>query len=185
MRSLPRSRPPLLPWPIRGVAAGYVGVAAMTLAYYFERRVRSRGTESDSEGRAAGAAVLADGRSVRGLASETGLDYDDTVVPGQIVARILPLPRALTAHPGEIAIALRWGYGSVFGLAHVFIRHRVTEPRASVIFGSLLLGVTFSMFPVLGHTPPPWRWSGEVIATALATHIAYVVAAATTDEILR
>ena len=31
------------------------------------------------------------------------------------------------------------------------------------------------MFPLLGRTPPPWRWPPDVIATAIATHIAYVV----------
>ena len=185
MSPVPASRPPLLPWPLRGVAAGYVGVAAMTLAYYAERRVARRIRVSRGKPQLQGAGVLADGRRVSGLAGQTGLDYDDSVVPGQIIARLLPLPRAISAHPGEIAIALRWSYGSAFGLAHVFIRHRIKEPVASLLFGSLLLGVTFSMFPLLGDTPPPWRWSTDVVATAIGTHVVYVVAVAATDEILR
>lgn len=34
---------------------------------------------------------------------------------------------------------------------------------------------TLSLFPLLGRTPPPWRWPADVMATANATHAAYVV----------
>lgn len=173
-------RPPLLPWPARGVLAGAMGTLAMSLAYYAERRLqRQRG------GHHQGAATLADGAPVRGLASHTGLDYDDTVVPGQIVVNILHLPATIGRHPGDVAIALRWGYGSAFGLAHVVLRHRLPEPAASAIFGGALMAITLSMFPLLGRTPPPWRWAPAVLATSVGTHAAYVLAAAVTDDALR
>ena len=114
-----------------------------------------------------------------------GLDYDDTVVPGQIVVNILHLPATIGRHPGDVAIALRWGYGSAFGLAHVVLRHRLPEPAASAIFGGALMTVTLSMFPLLGRTPPPWRWAPAVLATSVGTHAAYVLAAAVTDDALR
>jgi hypothetical protein len=186
MSKLTHSRPRPLPWPIRGLAAGYNGVAAMTLSYYIERKLRSRSTKADLQpGAQFGAQILADGTLVRGLASDTGLDYDDSVVPGKIVASILHLPQIIGSHPGEITVALRWGYGSTYGLAHVFLRHRLTEPWASMAFGAVLISVTFSMFPVLGHTPPVWRWPKDVVLTALVTHSAYVLASSITDEVLR
>lgn len=179
--------PPLLPWPIRGLAAGYVGVAAMSLTYYLQRRRRAR---QPAKGTAVGtsptgASAMADGAQVSGLASPVGLDYDDSVVPGQIVASILPLPERIAGHPGELTIALRWGYGSMYGLTHVYLRHRVREPWASLGFGGALLIVTFTMFPLLGRTPPPWQWPIGVLRTALRTHTVYVLAVATTDELLR
>lgn len=149
----------------------------MTLSYYAERRTRG--------GQFEGVDRLADGTPIRGLASHEALDYDDSIVPGQIVANVLHLPTVLRQHPGEIAIALRWGYGSAFGLAHVYLRHRLPEPAATAIFGGTLLAVTFTMFPLLGHTPPPWRWPAPVVATALGTHVAYVAATALTDDVLR
>ncbi|MFM2437498.1 MAG: hypothetical protein RLZ55_309 [Actinomycetota bacterium] len=154
-----------------------MGTLAMSLAYYAERTLR--------RGRYRGAEVLTHGEPVRGLASDAGLDYDDTVVPGQIVVNVLHLPAAIGRHPGDVAIALRWGYGSAFGLAHVVLRHRMPEPRASALFGGALMAVTLSMFPLLGHTPPPWRWSADVLATSVGTHAAYVLAAAFTDDALR
>lgn len=164
-------------WLIRGFLAGAAGTVAMTLTYYVERKLR--------QGHVEGTIGLRDGTAVAGLASVAGLDYDDTVVPGQIVASILRLPDTLSRHPDDIALALRWSYGSTYGLAHVILRDRFAEPWASMLFGSALMSVTFSMFPLLGHTPPPWRWPADVIITCWASHIAYVVASAATDDIVR
>ena len=55
-----------MPWVMRSVIAGAAGTATMTLAYGLERRLRHSGGP---------------------------LDYDDSLVPGQIVAGILRLPR--------------------------------------------------------------------------------------------
>jgi hypothetical protein len=38
------------------------------------------------------------------------------------------------------------------------------------------------MFPVLGHTPPPWRWPRAVLLTSLGTHVVYVVAVGAVDD---
>jgi hypothetical protein len=44
---------------------------------------------------------------------------------------------------------------------------------------------TLTLFPLLGRTPPPWRWPPSVIATCLYTHAAYVGAVAVVDDGLR
>jgi hypothetical protein len=148
-----------LPWPIRSVLAGTAGTATMTLAYAAERRFRP---------------------SVRG-----SLDYDDSLVPGQIVAAILHLPSVTDREENELGLALRWGYGSAFGVWHGFLRRRIPEPWASAAFGGTLMTATLTMFPLLGRTPPPWRWPPTVIATAFGTHAAYVAAVAAVDDQVR
>jgi hypothetical protein len=145
-----------LPWPIRGVLAGAAGTAALTLAYATERRLRP---------------------NVHGP-----LDYDDSLVPGQIVAGIMHLPHVTAREENELGLALRWGYGSVFGVWHGFLRRRVGEPLASVAFGTTLMTATLTLFPLLGRTPPPWRWPRSVLATAFGTHAAYVGAVAAVDD---
>jgi uncharacterized membrane protein YagU involved in acid resistance len=82
----------------------------------------------------------------------------------------------------ELGFALKWGYGSAFGLWHVLLRRRLPEPWASLAFGATLMSATFSLFPLLGKTPPPWKWRRDVLATSLATHAAYVVTAALVDD---
>jgi uncharacterized membrane protein YagU involved in acid resistance len=82
-------------------------------------------------------------------------------------------------------MALRWSYGSAFGLYHGILRRRFGEPWASAVFGTTLMSATFSLFPLLGRTPPPWRWPPDVMATCLASHAAYVAAVAAVDDGVR
>ncbi len=144
-------------WPIRSVLAGTAGTAALTLSYAAERRLR---------------------RNRQGP-----LDYDDSLVPGQIVASIMHLPHVTAREDRDLGLALRWSYGSAFGLFHGLLRRRVAEPWASAIFGATLMSATLSLFPLLGRTPPPWRWPADVLATSFGTHVAYVLAVATVDDL--
>lgn len=147
-----------LPWPARGVIAGFAGTAAMTLAYRTEHRLRPQ---------------------VQGQ-----LDYDDSIVPGQIVASVLRLSDVSERGDAELGMALKWGYGSAFGVWHGTLRRFMPEPWASLVFGATLMSATFSLFPLLGRTPPPWRWPADVLATSLGTHAAYVIAVALVDDLL-
>ena len=148
-----------LAWPIRSVCAGAAGTAALTAAYAAERRVR---------------------RSHEGQ-----LDYDDSLVPGQIVASVMHLPNVTARGDRDLGLALRWGYGSAFGLLHGVLRRAVGEPWASAAFGATLMSATFTLFPVLGRTPVPWRWPPAMIATSVGTHVAYVLAVAGVDDRVR
>ena len=148
-----------LPWPVRSVLAGTAGTATMTAAYAIEHQVRTK---------------------VRGQ-----LDYDDGLVPGEIVASVMHLGQVTHKQEHELGTALRWSYGSAFGLLHGALYRKVGDPLASMAFGAVLMSATFSLFPLLGHTPPPWRWPKDVIATSVATHVAYVTAVAVMDDGLR
>ena len=148
-----------LGWPIRSVLAGTAGTATLTAAYAAEHHVRT---------------------NIRGQ-----LDYDDGLVPGEIVASVMHLRQVTHAQEHELGLLLRWSYGSAFGLLHGALRRAKGEPVASVIFGSVLMTATFSLFPLLGRTPPPWRWPPDVLATSVGTHVAYVAAVAAADDGMR
>jgi uncharacterized membrane protein YagU involved in acid resistance len=145
-----------IPWPLRSVLAGTAGTATMTLAYATERRLRPR--------------------------HHGQLDYDDSLVPGEIVASVMHLGHVTDRQENELGLILRWSYGSVFGLWHGLLRRRVREPWAAVLFGGTLMSATLSLFPLLGRTPPPWRWPADVMATAIGTHVAYVAAVAAVND---
>ncbi len=147
-----------VPWPLRSILAGAAGTATMTAAYRLEHRIRH---------------------------TRRHLDYDDGPVPGQIVASILHLADVSTKEEEELGLGLRWAYGSAFGLGHGLLRTRLEEPEASAVFAAVLMTMTFTMFPLLGRTPPPWRWPPRVLATSVATHLAYVTAVAVVDDALR
>jgi hypothetical protein len=146
-------------WPLRSVLAGAAGTAALTLSYETERRLRSR--------------------------HRGPLDYDDSLVPGQIVASVMHLPHVTDREEQELGSLLRWSYGSAFGLWHGLLRRRVREPWAASAFGGTLMTATLTLFPLLGRTPPPWRWRPDVMATSVGTHVAYVAAVAAVDNAFR
>jgi hypothetical protein len=146
-------------WPFRSVLAGTAGTAALTLAYAAERRLRPRHAGP--------------------------LDYDDSLVPGKIVASVMHLPHVTNKEDYELGMLLRWSYGSAFGLLHGLLRRRVHEPWAAGAFGGTLMSATLTLFPLLGRTPPPWRWGPDVIATCVGTHAAYVLSVAAVDNAMR
>jgi hypothetical protein len=146
-------------WPVRSIIAGAAGTATLTLAYACERRLRGNRPEP--------------------------LDYDDSLVPGKIVAAVMHLPHVTDREDHELGLMLRWSYGSLFGLLHGQIRRSVGEPWASAAFGATLITATMTLFPLLGRTPPPWRWPRDVMATSLGTHAAYVAAVAAVDDTVR
>ena len=148
-----------LPWPVRSVLAGTVATTTMTAAYALEHHIRT---------------------NVRGQ-----LDYDDGLVPGQIVASVMHLGQVTHRQEHELGTALRWSYGSAFGLLHGALRRTVGEPLASAVFGGVLMTATFSLFALLGRTPPPWRWPRVVIATSVGTHVVYVATVAMVDDGVR
>lgn len=145
-----------MPWPVRSVVAGFAGTAALAAFYRVEHEFRPH----------------VDGP----------LDYDDSLVPGQIVASVLQLGSVSDRTESELGTAMRWSYGSVFGLWHGILRRRMSEPWASIVFFATLMSATFSLFPILGKTPPPWKWPRDVLATSIATHVAYVTAVAIVDD---
>ena len=140
---------------MRSILAGAAGTATLTLAYKLEHRL---------------------------CHTDRPLDYDDSLVPGQIVASILRLDHVTGREEEDLGLALRWSYGSAFGLWHGILRRRLAEPWASLAFGGTLMTATLTLFPLLGRTPPPWRWRPQVMATSLATHAAYTVAVALVDD---
>jgi hypothetical protein len=98
---------------------------------------------------------------------------------------VMHLPHVTAREEHELGMLLRWGYGSVFGVWHGTLRHLLPEPWAAVGFGATLMTATLTLFPLLGRTPPPWRWPADVTATCIGTHAAYVSAVAATDNSLR
>ena len=104
--------------------AGAAGTAAMSLTYGLERRLRHGRRE---------------------------LDYDDSLVPGRIVASVMHLPAVSDREAAELGLALRWGYGSAFGIWHGVLRRYLPEPWAAAAFGATLMTATFSLFPIRGR----------------------------------
>lgn len=149
----------------------------MAAYYHLVRQVRRE--------RYVGAATLLDGTKVEGLWSQVGLDYDDTNVPGQIVAKLLHLPEPTSEQAKALALLLRWTYGTAFGMTYVLTHSRIREPYASLAFGTVLMTVASVAFPLLGGTPLPWRWPLDAQLTSITSHAVYVITASVVENSLR
>ena len=104
LRCMSGRRLPRLPWLSRGVVAGAAGTAAMaTLVSPWS--AWSAGTDIPAR-------TLTDGTTVEGLWSQVGLDYDDSMVPGQIVASLLGLdqPTRSETRANYAALDVRFGF---------------------------------------------------------------------------
>jgi len=139
-----------------GLLAGLTATTAMNLGYWIERRVR---------------------RNVDGP-----LDYDDSNVPALVAAKILRRSDLSDDASFRLGLAVHWGYGSLFGLAAVPLNRKFGPVTATAIYWGGMMTMACGMFPLLGDTPPPWRWRNDVIVTSAGQHLVY---AATTTAVLR
>ena len=139
-----------------GLVAGLAATTAMNLGYWAERRIR---------------------RNVEGP-----LDYDDSNVPALVAAKILRQSDLSDEASFRLGLAVHWGYGSLFGLGAVPLHRRFGPVGATAIYWGGMMAMACAMFPVLGDTPPPWRWRNDVIVTSALQHLVY---AATTTVVLR
>ncbi|MDL5155551.1 hypothetical protein [Actinomycetospora termitidis] len=155
---------------LSGVLAGAAGTAAMTITGRLHRELYARR------------------RGVAPSEITEILDYDDS---DHVVVAASRLLQAVSGRAPESSGARRalfwlvhWGYGSAVGVAHAELRHRLGEPTAGIAFFLGCQTMALSLFPVLGGTPAPWRWTPRLMTTSLAQHVVYAGAVAGADAAL-
>ena len=134
-----------------GIIAGLVATTTMNASYWAERRIR---------------------RNVEGP-----LDYDDSNVPALVAAKILRQSDLSDDASRWLGFAVHWGYGSLFGLGAVPLVRRFGPVGGTAVYWSGMMVMACAMFPVLGDTPPPWRWRSDFIVTSAAQHMVYAATA--------
>jgi hypothetical protein len=111
---------------------------------------------------------------------EGPLDYDDSNVPVLVAAKILRQSDLSDQASFRLGLAVHWGYGSLFGVVLVPLSQRLGPVRATGLYWAGMMAMACVMFPVLGDTPPPWRWRNDVIVTSIFQHLVYATSAAAT-----
>jgi hypothetical protein len=142
--------------PVRGTLAGVAGTAVMTSTLWLERRARRDDEEFTSF-----------------------VDYDAS--PHVVIAASKVIRHRPSTDAGEKALFLlvHWGYGSVVAVLYDVIRARVRDQRvATLLFLPACQAMAFVLFPVLGETPPPWRWRPNLLISSIGQHTIYAVTVA-------
>lgn len=169
----PRPTSRIAAWIGSGVAAGAAGTAVMTTTARIHRVLAERGRR----------------RHAALPARLQILDYDDSdhvVIAASAVLRGLfgwapRSPRGRRA----LFLLVHWGYGSAVGIAHRALRDGLgREPAAGIVFFVGCETMALTLFPVLGETPPPWRWRTDLLVTSLVQHAVYAAVVASTTRAL-
>lgn len=81
---------------------------------------------------------------------------------------------------------VHWGYGSVVALEYERLRRLLrTEPAAAAAFFGSCQTMALVLFPLLGETPPPWRWRRDVLITSFGQHALYAGTVAAASHLAR
>lgn len=114
------------------------------------------------------------------------LDYDDSTVPSHAAMVVLGLHHLDQRQQRRLGFLVHWGYGSLMGWVRDLLGSRMAPVPATGAYWAGLMVMAGTLFPLLGDTPPPWRWKPDVLATSLAQHGVYaVVAGAVADRLRR
>ncbi|HET9077918.1 MAG TPA: hypothetical protein VFN68_13370 [Acidimicrobiales bacterium] len=143
----------------RGFTAGLAATAAMTASYGIERRLRHSGGGP--------------------------LDYDDSTVPSHAAMVVLGIHRLDRRRQRQLGFLVHWGYGSAMGWVRTLLGDRMPPAAADGLYWAGLMAMAGTLFPLLGDTPPPWRWKPDVLATSLFQHGVYAVVAGAVSDRLR
>ena len=138
-----------LAWPLRSVIAGAAGTATMTA------RLRRRAAAAQEPARPARLRRLARPRPDRRDGDAPAARHR----PGGPRAR----PRCCAGATARRSASCTARCVAPSG-----------SPGPAPLFGGTLMTATMTLFPLLGRTPPPWRWPPDMLATSLGTHAAYV-----------
>lgn len=151
---------------MRGFAAGLAGTGAMTATLKLEQLARRRSR--------AGAAA--------DPGSDEPVDYDASEHVVTAAAAVLRHRPATKAGNEALFLLVHWGYGSAVGIEYVELLRRHGIARATAEFYLLCQAMAMTLFPVLGGTPPPWRWPRRILISSLGQHAVYAIAVALTSR---
>lgn len=130
------------------MSGGAVGTAVMTLSIAVQTRLRP-----DLDG---------------------PIDYDASDHVVIAASKILRWDPATPAGRRLLFNLVHWGYGSLVALEYERFRRLLgSEPRAAAAFFAACQTMALAAFPLLGDTPPPWRWRRDLLAVSFAQHALY------------
>lgn len=81
---------------------------------------------------------------------------------------------------------VHWGYGSVVALEYERLRRLLgNDVEATAAFFAACQAMALALFPILGETPPPWRWRRGLLVSSFAQHALYAATVAAVSATFR
>jgi len=163
-----RGRTEVLREVARGVLGGAAGTGAMSLTARLHREHHARRL------------------GIPAAEIEEILDYDDSehvvIAASTLLSHVIGWAPRSEQGRNALFWLVHWGYGSVVGAAHVGLQRVLgREPAPGLAFFLGCQTMALGLFPVLGETPPPWRWERRLLVTSMVQHAIYAGAVAATN----
>jgi hypothetical protein len=146
----------------RGLAAGAVGTAAMTLHQELVSRWQSPGPDEE-EGSGG---------------DEQGDPWENAPVPALVAKRLLEGVFGCEVGPQRIRLltnVMHWGYGIANGGAYGLIRGTVRKPPLLLgpLFGLGVWASSYVQLVPMGLYEPPWTYPPKTLANDVGYHLSY------------
>ncbi len=114
------------------------------------------------------------------------IDYDATDHVTTAASKVIRWTPRTPAQQRTLFEMVHWGYGSAVAIQYDELRRLLgSERRATVVFFLVCQATAMTLFPVLGETPPPWRWRRNVLLSSLGEHALYAATVALVSRRLR
>lgn len=113
-------------------------------------------------------------------------DYDATWHVTTAASKVLRWQPHTDAQRTALFNVVHWGYGSAVAIQYDELRRRLgSDVAAAAAFYVVCQATAFVLFPLLGDTPPPWKWRRNVLLTSLGEHALYAAVVAGVSRALR
>ena len=147
----------------RGVAAGVVGTAMMTISQELAAKLQS----SDDEGERATEqdAAAQDPWEQASMPAQVGRCISEGIFHKEVSPDLIPV----------LTHAMHWAYGTSFGVVYGVIQGSVpSRPlRHGLLFGPAVMAMSYLQLVPMGIYEPPWKYSAKDLGTELGFHLAY------------
>lgn len=146
----------------RGLAAGAVGTALMTVAQELSAKLQSSG-----------------GSEQQGDAGSAPADpWEQASMPAQVARRISEGVFHHEISPDKIPVlthAMHWGYGTAWGAVYGMLQGTFggRSVRQGVVFGAGVWAMSYVQLVPMGLYQPPWRYPAKDTAMEVGYHLVY------------
>jgi len=146
----------------RGVVAGVIGTAVMTISQELAAKLQSSG---DGEQQDAAQEPPQDPWEQASMPAQVGRRISEGLFDKKVSSDLIPL----------LTHGMHWAYGTSFGAAYGLLQGSVpSRPvRHGLLFGTGVMAMSYLQLVPMGIYEPPWKYSAKDLATELSFHLVY------------
>jgi hypothetical protein len=154
----------------RGLVAGAIGTAFMTVAQELSAKLMAAGDDGDEQPE----------QQAQASEAEPQDPWEQASVPARLAKRIIEGVFEQEVPPQRIGLlthAMHWGYGTAWGAAYGVLQgsRPGRSVRQGVLFGSGVWALSYVELVPTGLYEPPWKYAPKDIAMELGYHVVYGV----------